>query len=120
MKPARLRVMPRARRDIEECVKFVAQFPRGKPEARRREICAAFRRLCEFPELHAVEVWRRRSGIELRRHHVGQFAIVYAYFRPTEDRPWAVVTIRAVRHRRVADAFLGVRESVSAKTIAGI
>jgi plasmid stabilization system protein ParE len=112
MKPARLRLTPRARRNIEECIAFIARFPRGKPEERRREIYAAFRQLCEFPERHAIEVRRRRSAIALRRHQVDQFTIIYAYLRATDDQPSGIVSIRAVRHRRIADAFLGVREGL--------
>jgi hypothetical protein len=92
-------------------VGFVARFPGGKPEERRREIYAAFQRIREFPERHPVEVRRRRSGLELRRHPVGQFAIVYAYLPSVEERPWAIVTVRAIQHRRVRDVFLGVREN---------
>ncbi len=110
MRPILLSLTARARRDIEGCVNFVGRFPGGKPEKRRREIHAAFHRLCEFPEQHPVEVRRRKSGLHLRRHHVAQFTIVYAYLRPMDTRPWGVVTIRAIRHRRVKDAFFGVRE----------
>jgi plasmid stabilization system protein ParE len=62
MKPALLRLSPRARRDLEECVSFVGRFPWGKPEERRREIYATFQKICEFPERHPVEIRRRRSG----------------------------------------------------------
>jgi len=110
MKPIILRLTPRARRDIEKRTGFVARFPGGKPEERRREIYAAFNRICEFPERHPVEVRRRRSGLELRRHLVRQFAIVYAYLPAIEERPWGIVTVRAIQHRRVRDVFFGVRE----------
>jgi plasmid stabilization system protein ParE len=111
MKRVILRLTPRARRDIEKRVGFVARFPGGKPEERRREIYAAFQRIREFPERHPVEVRRRRSGLELRRHYVSHFAIVYAYLPPAEERPWALVTVRAIQHRRMRDVFLGVREN---------
>jgi plasmid stabilization system protein ParE len=114
MKSTLLGLTPRARRDIESCVNFVGRFPRGKPEKRRSEIHAAFRGLCEFPERHPVERRRRRSGLELRRHQVSQFTIVYAYLRPIEQRPWGIVSIRAVQHRRVRDVFFGVRENSTA------
>jgi plasmid stabilization system protein ParE len=114
MKRVLVRLTPRARRDIEKCVDFVASFPGGKPEERRREIYAAFDRIREIPELNAVEVRRRRSGLELRRHQVSQFTIVYAYLDPIEGQPWSVASIRAVQHRRVRDVFFGVRENAPA------
>lgn len=120
MKPAILRLTPRAHRDIESCMDFVARFPGGKPEERLREIHAAFQRLCEFPEQRPVEVRRRRSGLELRRLYVSQFAIVYAYLPPVDQRPWAVLTVRAIQHRRVRDVFFGVREGESAQDSGGM
>jgi plasmid stabilization system protein ParE len=116
MKTTVLRLTPRAHRDIEDCVGFVARFPRGKPERRRREIYAALQSLCEFPERHAIQVRRSRPGLELRRHDAAQFTIVYAYLAATAARPWGVVAVRAIRHRRVRDAFLGVRETAAAAT----
>jgi len=110
MKRTILRLTPRARRDVESRVAFVARFPSGKPEERRREIYAAFDRIRQFPERHPVEVRRRRSGLELRRHPVRQFAIIYAYLPPDGERPWAVVTVRAIQHRRIRNVFFGVRE----------
>jgi hypothetical protein len=88
----------------------VARFPTGKPDERRRAIHAALDRICEFPEQHPITVRRHRSGLELRRHYVDQFAIVYAYLPPVKERPWAIVTVRAVQHRRIKDVFFGVRE----------
>lgn len=114
MKRVLLRLTPRARRDIEERTGFVARFPGGKPEERRREIYAALQRIREFPEQHPVEVRRPRSGLALRRHHVNQFVIVYAYLPPVGEQPWAIVTVRAIQHRRVRDVFLGVRENATA------
>lgn len=111
MKAIILRLTPRALRNIEERVAFVARFPGGKPEERRRAIHAAFQQICEFPERHPIEVRRRRSGLELRRHDVEQFAIIYAYLPPVEKRPCAIVTVRAVQHRRTKDVFFGVREN---------
>jgi hypothetical protein len=40
--------------------------------------------------------------------------IVYAYFKPTTSRPNGLVSIRAIRHRRVRDVFLGVRDTSGA------
>jgi plasmid stabilization system protein ParE len=87
MKRVIVRLTPRARRDIEKRVAFVARFPCGKPEERRSEIYAALERIRQFPEQHPVKIRRKRSGLELRRHDVSQFAIVYAYLRPVEERP---------------------------------
>lgn len=111
MKPIILRLTPRARRDIEKRVAFVARFPSGKPDERRRAIHAAFDKICEHPERNPVGVRRRRSGLELRRQNVDQFVIVYAYLPPVKERPWAIVTVRAVQHRRIKDVFFGVREN---------
>src|SRR3954467_8246943 len=108
MKPIILRLTPRARRGVEKCVGFGASFSGGKREERRRDIHAGFDQICEFPQRHPVEVRRRRSGLELRRHHVRQFTIVYAYFPPDKERPWAIVTVRAVQHRRIRNVFFGV------------
>jgi len=111
MKPIILRLTPRARRDVEKCERFVASFSSGKPEERRRDIYAGFGQICEFPKRHPVEVRRRRSGLELRRHPVRQFTIIYAYLPPDKERPWAIVTVRAVQHRRIRNVFFGVRET---------
>jgi plasmid stabilization system protein ParE len=115
MKPAILRLTPRALRDIDARVDFVARFPGGKPEERRHDIHAAFQEICEFPERHPIEVRRRRSGLKLRRHQVKQFTIVYAYLPPEHKRPWSIVTVRAVQHRRIKDVFFGVRENTLAE-----
>jgi predicted phage gp36 major capsid-like protein len=58
--------------------------------------------------------WRPETGIELRRCISAQFAIVYAYLRPTERFDMGVVSIRAVRHSRVKDVFAGVNEPTAA------
>jgi hypothetical protein len=50
------------------------------------------------------------TGLELRRCNAAQFAIVYAYLRPTERFPQGIVSIRAVRHVREKDVFEGVKE----------
>ena len=120
MKRVLLRLTPRARRDLEECIDFVARFPGGKPEERRRDIHAAFQRIREFPEQHPVEIRRSRSGLELRRHCVNQFAIVYAYLRPVETLSFAIVTVRAIQHRRERDVFFGVRENTPSDEIGAL
>jgi hypothetical protein len=65
------------------------------------------------PESNRVEALRPETGLELRQCKAAQFAIVYAYLRPTERFPRGVVSIRAVRHSREADVFAGVRELMS-------
>lgn len=119
MKPAVLRLTTRARRNIEDCIAFVGCFPTGKPERRRREIYPAFQQICDFPEGRPIEIRRRRSGLALRRYHVSQFTIVYAYLPPVATRPWAIVTVRAVQHRRIRNVFFGVREESIAPGSAG-
>ena len=109
-KPVLLSLTPRARRDIDELVRFIGRCPRGKPEHTRRRILDACMRIRDFPELNPVEVRRRRSGIELRRYNVPQFSIVYAYFPPVDSRPWGIVTVRGARHLRVENVFFGVRD----------
>jgi hypothetical protein len=64
----------------------------------------------ESPERNPVEAVREKSGIRLRRQNVRQFAIIYSYFLPDDTRPGGEVSIRAVRHWRVRNVFLGVRE----------
>ena len=76
MKKVLLRLKPQVSRDIDELARFVARFPRGKPEQARGSILGACVRLQDFPRSHRVEVRRRRSGLELRRCIVRQFAIV--------------------------------------------
>jgi plasmid stabilization system protein ParE len=108
--PIDLRLTRRARRDINDCVQFVRRFPRGKPEDRRQDLIRGLALIRESPERNPVEVVREKSGIELRRQNVRQFAIVYSYFHPDDARPAGEVSIRAVRHWRVRNVFLGVRE----------
>ena len=67
--PALLSLMPRARRDIDNCIRFIAGSPRGKPQERRQDIYHALARICELPLLNAVEAYRPATGIELRREN---------------------------------------------------
>jgi plasmid stabilization system protein ParE len=110
MKPSiHLSLTPRARREIDECVHFVARFPRGKPADRRTDLLRGLEFVREFPERNPVEV-RRKTGVELRKHYVRQFAIIYSWLPPDQVCPGGEVSIRAVRHWRVRNVFLGVRE----------
>jgi hypothetical protein len=109
-----LHVMPRVDRDIEECLDFVARQPWGKPYDRQLDIRRGIEKALERPEANRVGSWRPETGIELRRCNVAQFAIVYAYLRPTSRFATGVVSIRAVRHSRVKDVFAGVKEPTAA------
>ena len=100
----------RARRDLADCVHFIRRHPRGKPADRRRDILWEMACIAEGPEHRRVEIMRA-SGVYLRRRSAAQFVIVYAYFKPTKSRPKGLVSIRAIRHRRVRDVFLGVRDT---------
>ena len=66
------------------------------------------------PESNRVGSWRPETGIELRRCNAAQFVIVYAYLWPSTRYQRGVVSIRAVRHSRVKDVFLGVKEPTAA------
>jgi hypothetical protein len=109
-----LHVMPRVDRDIEECLDFVARQPRGKPNDRKLDIRRGIELALERPESNRVGSWRSETGIELRRCNVAQFAIVYAYLRPTLRFARGVVSIRVVRHSRVKDVFSGIKEPTAA------
>jgi len=100
---------PRARREIEDCVQFVGRFPRGKPAERRDDLLRGLEMIRESPGRNPVEV-RRKTGIELRKHYVRQFAIIYSWFPSDDARAGGEVSIRAVRHRRARNVFFGVRE----------
>ena len=106
-------MMPRVSRDIRRCARFLEDTASGTPTDFERDLATAYERICELPELRPIESRRRRTGLELRRYNMRQFAIVYAYFRPTQTLPQGVVSIRAVKHWRVRNIFLGVRESDS-------
>ena len=111
-----LHLMPRVERDIDECLDFIARQPRGKPSDRESDICLGIGRVLLRPESNRVESWRPETGIELRRCKAAQFAIVYAYLRPTVSSTGGVVSIRAVRHSRVEDVFSGVKEPTATYT----
>jgi hypothetical protein len=114
---AYLHSMPRVRRDIDRCVEFVRRQPWGNPEARLLDIIGGVERALLRPESNRVEAWRPETGLELRQCKAAQFAIVYAYLRPTDRFPRGVVSIRAVRHSREADVFAGVREPAPANVV---
>ena len=76
------------------------------PNRYRRGIGRALTR----PESNPVGAWRSQTGLKLRRCNVAQFAIVYAHIPPNDRFPRGIVSIRAVRHSRVEDVFVGVKE----------
>jgi hypothetical protein len=108
--PPCLHLMPRVARDIELCVRFIARQPWGKPEDREEDIYRGMVEVLRGPKLNPVKVRRPSTGRELRRRKAAQFAIVYAYIPPNAVFPNGLVSIRAVRHRRVTSVFSGVKE----------
>ena len=97
--PVDLTLTRRARRELDDCVNFVGRFPRGKPAERKEDLLRGLQMLCKAPGRNPVEV-RRKTGIELRRHYVRQFAIIYSYFHADGTRPGGEISLRAIRHRR--------------------
>lgn len=67
-------------------------------------------KICRDPRSARVQARRPRTGVELRRYDAAQFAIIYALIEPNDLLSKSVVSIRAIRHRRVRDVFQGVRE----------
>jgi len=108
-----LDLLPRALEDIEDCLRFIGGFPRGRVDDRERDIVRGIGEVLSSPKRRRAEARRANSGVELRRHYVAQFAIVYAWFEPNAEFPNGVVSIRAVRHRRVRNVFLGVKDSAA-------
>jgi plasmid stabilization system protein ParE len=107
---ARLDYTNRARRDLDDCRKFLRRKPGGKPRQRVRDILNAVRRIQEQPRLYPV-VGLSLSGLELRRRNAGQFVILYTYFEPDSTDQSGVVSIRAIPHASRAEIQLGVHES---------
>lgn len=114
-KPPYLHLMPRVDRDIERCVRFVARHPLGNPRDRERDIYGGIETVWRDPTLCAVRARRPAAGVELRRYNAAQFAIIYAYQPPSESYPHGKVSIRAVRHSRTKNVFLGVKEPAAPK-----
>jgi hypothetical protein len=50
------------------------------------------------------------TGLPLRRCNVGQFAIVYVYYRSNTSEPKGLVSLRAFRHAAEEDVLWEVRE----------
>jgi hypothetical protein len=107
----RLREVPRVARDIEQILAFVARQPWGDPVDRKKDIRRGIDQILAQPRRNKICIRRRATGIELRRHNIAQFSIIYAYIEPNTEHPHGLVSIRAIRHRRVSNVFGGVRES---------
>jgi plasmid stabilization system protein ParE len=101
---------PRARADLEDCVRFIKQFPRGKANERKRDIVRGLHEIRNAPYLRRVEARRPGKHIDLRRHFAAQFAIIYAYFESDAEYPYGLISIRAIRHQRIRNVFTGVQE----------
>jgi hypothetical protein len=102
--------MPRVERDIRRCLGFVGRQPWGKPDDREFDIYRGMEMACAYPESNHPELRRTDTGIWLRRCNVAQFVIVYTYLSSRNPDLPGVVSIRAVRHRRVEDVFAGVKK----------
>ena len=105
--------MPRVKADIKECLKFVGKNRNGCAARRRDEILTALTSVYQHPKARRVALRRPSENIDLRVHHVAQFVIIYAYFEPNAVMQNGIVSIRAIRHRRVGNPFHGVREPVA-------
>jgi hypothetical protein len=106
-------IKPRVWTDIQALLAFVDRSPWGNQAARASDIYQGMKAVVEGPTANAVSVRRRRLGLELRRHTVAQFAIIYIYRLPNAAHPNGLVSFRAVRHGRVENVFRGVRETAT-------
>src|SRR5262245_11473296 len=107
---ARFEYTDQARRDIDQCRKFLRRRDGSQPRERVREILNAVRYLRTHPKIHPVE-GLSLLGVELRRRRAGQFVVVYCYLEPSPSEPAGLLSVRAVRHGNRADVFLGVQEA---------
>jgi ribosomal protein L37AE/L43A len=105
-----LHFMPRVRKDIDQCLDFISRQPWGKPDDRKSDIKHGIHSACLCPEANRPELRRPDTGIWLRCRRTRQFVIVYAYLPSRDPSLPGVVSIRAVRHVRVANVFEGVKE----------
>ena len=108
MPPVKLWLTPRARKDLADCMAYIQSQTWGRPHLRLFEIMQALQQLRWVPERRRVERYLR-SGIELRRTCAAQFVIIYCYFKPKSPIQRGLISVRAIRHRRVRDVFNGVR-----------
>ena len=102
--------MPRVKADIKDCLSF-RESRYGSGATRKNEILVALKRVYAHPKARRVALRKSRVDVELRAHHVAQFVIIYAYFEPNAVMPYGMVSIRAIRHRRVRNLFYGVKDA---------
>jgi len=107
----KLHLMSRVGRDIDRCLDYVERQPWGKRDDREVDIYRGIAEVYAHPKRNRPEVYRPDSRIWLRRFRAAQFVIVYAFLQLEDPSLPDVVSIRAVRHVRVANVFHGVRES---------
>jgi plasmid stabilization system protein ParE len=105
-----LRWMPRANRDIDRCIEFVAGYSWGRPEDRKRDLFEGILKIRRNPKANPVCAYRRGWGLEYRRQNAAQFVIIYVYIPRGPRLPYGMVSIRAVRHSSERDVFWGVRQ----------
>jgi hypothetical protein len=115
-----LHSMPRVRRDIRECLRFIGRQPWSKPDNRKLDIWRGIERVHACPEAGREEYWNADPGIWLRRYKAAQFVIVYAYLSSSDPSLPGVVSIRAVRHARSENVFSGVKEPIAADSAASV
>lgn len=105
-----LHAMWRVQQDVADCLKFIKRQPGGKPRDRKLDIHRGIAYVHQRPTVRRVMTKSKQTGVPLRRHSAAQFVIVYAYSPPDAQRPDGIVSVRAIRHRRVRDVFRGVKE----------
>ena len=106
---ARLDIAERARSDVRQCRHFLRRRDERQPLHRVREVVNALRFIQANRRLHPVEA-TSLIGLSRRRRKAGQFVLVYAFIEPSPDEPGGIVSVRAIRHQRAEDVFLGVSE----------
>jgi plasmid stabilization system protein ParE len=104
----KIELKPRAQRDLADLLAFILRQPWGRPADRRRDIYTAFEAIREAPFDRPVVRWV--GDIGMRRYRVRQFEVIYAYVGAPEQYPNGIVSVRAIKHRRVRNLLLGVRE----------
>lgn len=109
----RLQLTPRATSDIDRCRQYLRRRQSSRLVNYIHDVISGMRVLRERPGINPVRSRHPVSGLELRRHNVDQFVIIYAYLKPTDSDPRGLVSIRAIRHAREEDVFWGVNDSAA-------
>jgi plasmid stabilization system protein ParE len=99
-----------ARRDFDRCRHFLRRHSPENAWRRTRDLVSAIRRIRQQPELRPVRAVAPDGALPLRRWNVGQFVIVYVYFKPDAAEPSGLVSLRAFRHAREEDVLWDVRD----------